>query len=861
MNRYGIIGLLLWVFFPLVASAQIPDSIAGPLTALACRVEQFGKALPQEKVALHLDNTSYYQGDDIWFQCYVVASGLNRPTEWSKTLYVELLNPGGEIVSKQILPVRNGRCHGHFALTQLPFYSGFYEVRAYTKYMLNFDEASVFSRIIPVFDKPEVPGNYVEKEISPRAGKYPQERKRPRKEKKLNLRFYPEGGYLVKDVPVRVAFEATDAYGNPVDVSGRVVDKEGRECLTFAAGHEGKGSFTYTAGEEEGRAEVIWNEKRYRFDLPEAREQGFACSVDNLSSPDSLLVTVQKNARTPGCVLGMAVIGGGQLYHFSMLTVTRSRPVRFGLDKRNLPVGVVQVVWFDPSGRLVADRLIFVGQPDTLSVAVRSDKAAYQPYDSIRLDVEVRDTEGRPVQAPLSVSVRDGWQEVENRHSLLTDLLLMSDIKGYVHRPAWYFESGDLAHRRALDELLMVQGWRRYDWESMAGVRPFDLKYLPEQGIELHGTVVSMVRSKPRAGVEVSSFLSSPGEDPETGRQQSFGLFTTDSLGRFSFVSQIEGKWNLILAVTKEGKKKDHRIVLDRVFAPAPRMYPLAEMQVRVPGGEQKVAPSSDEQADTVQVEEDYNLFLQAYEDSLRRLGIDEKIHHLDEVEVKARKRDKASDVYQARTKSIAYYDVASEMDDIQDRNGFVGDDIHELMRNMNPDFYTQFSPSGEEYLFYKGRLALFVINYERTRHEEMDFNKYRSLTLESIKSIYISEDLGTMCRYADPRFTPMNIDKLYGCVVLIETKPEGEIPAKGAKGVRKTWLEGYSKVKEFYSPDYRVLPREEDYRRTLYWQPELMTDEQGRATVRFFNNSRCRRPRVTVNVLDSDGRIGSLEQ
>ena len=107
------------------------------------------------------------------------------------------------------------------------------------------------------------------------------------------------------------------------------------------------------------------------------------------------------------------------------------------------------------------------------------------------------------------------------------------------------------------------------------------------------------------------------------------------------------------------------------------------------------------EQADTVQVEEDYNLFLQAYEDSLRRLGIDEKIHHLDEVEVKARKRDKASDVYQARTKSIAYYDVASEMDDIQDRNGFVGDDIHELMRNMNPDFYTQFSPSGEEYCMY----------------------------------------------------------------------------------------------------------------------------------------------------------------
>lgn len=57
------------------------------------------------------------------------------------------------------------------------------------------------------------------------------------------------------------------------------------------------------------------------------------------------------------------------------------------------------------------------------------------------------------------------------------------------------------------------------------------------------------------------------------------------------------------------------------------------------------------------------------------------------------------------------------------------------------------------------------------------------------------------------------------------------------------------------------MLPRKEDYRRTLYWQPELMTDGQGRATVRLFNNSRCRRPRVTVSILDADGRIGGLER
>ncbi len=858
MWRRCMVILLLCVVVPLAVRAQLPDSISVPLKEFAQMVDQFGRVFPQEKVALHFDNTGYYQGDDIWFQCYVVTSGLNRPTTLSKTLYVELLNPGGETVSKQILPIRNGRCHGHFALTQQPFYSGFYEVRAYTKYMLNFDEVSIFSRIIPVFDKPMKEGNYEEKRIRSRVGKYPQVRKLEKKKKKLNLKFYPEGGYLVRDVPVRVAFEATDAYGNPVNVSGRVVDKEGRESVSFAAGHEGKGSFTYTADGKEDEVEVIWDDKKYRFDLPEVRDVGFVCSVDNLSSPDSLLVKVQKNVRTPGEILGMAVLSGGQLYHFYMLTVSRSLPVCFALNKRNMPAGVAQAVWFDRSGQVVADRLFFVGQPDTLSVSVRSDKEMYQPYDSVCVDFEVRDTEGHPVQTPLSVSVRDGWKEVENRHSLLTDLLLMSDIRGYVHRPSWYFESDDLEHRRALDELLMVQGWRRYDWESMTGVHPFNLKYLPEQGIEVHGTVVSMVRSKPRANVNVSALLSNLGGNSELEKNRSLAYFTTDSLGRFSFISQLEGRWYLVLAVTEKGKRKGHRIVLDRVFAPEPRTYPLVEMQVRL-FGEKDTTLAVGQSVDTAWVEEDYEQFLKAYEDSLRKLGITEKIHHIDEVVIKGRKRDKANEIYEARTKSVAYYDVVSEMDDILDRNGFVGDDIHELMINMNPNFYTKFSPSDGDLLYYKGRRVLFVINYERTRSK--DINRYRYLTLESIKSIYVSEDIGTMALYADPGISPFSIDKLYGCVVLIETYPGGKIPAKGARGVRKTWLDGYSKVKEFYSPDYRVLPHEDDYRRTLYWQPELMTDEQGRATVHFYNNSRCRRLRISVNALDAAGRIGVLER
>lgn len=193
----------------------------------------------------------------------------DHPTELSKTLYVELLNPGGEIISKRVLPIRNGRCHSSFELTQLPFYSGFYEVRAYTKYMLNFGEEIIFSRVLPVFDKPANPGEYKEKNIQKYAVyKYPQTRKKAMKAKKVNLKFFPEGGNLVKGVPSQVAFEATDAYGNPITLFGRIINRRKEEIGHFATIHEGRGVFTYIpTGEDADKAEVELGGKKYRFDL------------------------------------------------------------------------------------------------------------------------------------------------------------------------------------------------------------------------------------------------------------------------------------------------------------------------------------------------------------------------------------------------------------------------------------------------------------------------------------------------------------------------------------------------------------------------------------------------------------------
>ena len=150
---------------------------------------------------------------------------------------------------------------------------------------------------------------------------------------------------------------------------------------------------------------------------------------------------------------------------------------------------------------------------------------------------------------------------------------------------------------------------------------------------------------------------------------------------------------------------------------------------------------------------------MDAYEDSLEKRGIREKYHRLDEVVVKAKKWNHEKEIYENRSKSIAYYDVPAEIDEIHDRGDFIGNDIHELLLRMNERFVRRVG-NGEEWLKYKGRSPLFVVDYRRTEATEADQSYYKTLDLETIKSIYINEELPIRCRYADPRMTSTDVDR-----------------------------------------------------------------------------------------------------
>ena len=209
----------------------------------------------QEKVYLHLDNNGYIAGERLWFKAYVFKAASLLPTDMSKVLYVELLNPDGELMERKTLRVDNGRTYGDFELDPMLCHAGYYQLRAYTRAMLNWDDAYLFSRVFPIFFQPEDSVNFTgltmpyhdyaqTKRTTSRHAPEPVLEKTTQKGNNLLLTFYPEGGNITKGIPSRIAYKLTDHDGLPLDGELTICSADGKEMMKSTVLHDGMGIFS-----------------------------------------------------------------------------------------------------------------------------------------------------------------------------------------------------------------------------------------------------------------------------------------------------------------------------------------------------------------------------------------------------------------------------------------------------------------------------------------------------------------------------------------------------------------------------------------------------------------------------------------
>lgn len=483
--------------FPSMQGEIADDS----LRALASRVAAYARKTPQEIVSVHMDNNCYFLGDTLWYKAYVLRDGKMTPSDISGVLYAELINQDGYMVERQTLRLRDGMANGSFCIPDTA-YAGYYELRAYTRWQLNWgvyehphekaadrwflsngmarefyrDYDKLYSRVFPVYDKPKEAGDYSHvMTLRPLRRYYKLRKEKPDAE----VTLYPEGGNWVNGLRQRIAFEAVSEKGAYLD--GRLVIREARGDTVAVAQteHRGRGVLEMTAlTGERYQAEFHWgNGLVARVDLPKRVDTGLCLLAKE--EEDGLHVKVTQ-AGMRDVPLGMTIMQNGAVRYQCEVSAEGMTVPREYLD-----AGVAQVTVFDRNGRVWADRLLFCCQDkvQAMSVSVAGLPAVLPSYGKSTLRLKA------PSSGCVSVSIRDKAYSAEtyDNGDLLTEALLCSQIKGFVENPGYYFEADDSTHRRHLDLLLMVQGWRRHEWREM--LNPFHMNEPFEVSPILHGDV------------------------------------------------------------------------------------------------------------------------------------------------------------------------------------------------------------------------------------------------------------------------------------------------------------------------------------------------------------------------------------
>ena len=128
---------------PLDISTKVVDSLLS-----------FNYSFPQEKIYLHLNKPYYARLDQIWFKAYLVNANTHTSLTPSKVVYVDLIEPSGEIIETKVLH-QDKIMHGDFQLRP-KHKAGQYQIRAYTQNMRNLEDSYFFQKPIHVLASTEI---------------------------------------------------------------------------------------------------------------------------------------------------------------------------------------------------------------------------------------------------------------------------------------------------------------------------------------------------------------------------------------------------------------------------------------------------------------------------------------------------------------------------------------------------------------------------------------------------------------------------------------------------------------------------------------------------------------------------------
>jgi len=673
----------------------------------------------------------------------------------------------------------------------------------------------------------------------------------------VDVQFFPEGGSLVIGNKTKIAFKAVGADGLGTAIKGVVTDDEGKQLTTFSSSHAGMGGFELMPKSGKTyKARVTYADgSKSILELPKASGTGYSLRIDNIGK-DTLNVKVRYTAEAAQTG-GMTLIAqcGGFIYY-----ATKSKPginaFNADIPKSIFPSDIVQFTLFSAMGEPVCERLMFIQNHDQLQLGIHSEQT-YAPRQKVKIELNIRDKDGKPATGNFSVAITDESKIPVNENeetTILSNLLLTSDLKGYIENPNYYFSSDNPENQAGLDLLMLTQGYRRFEWKRVISNSFPPVVYQPEKALAISGSLKTLGGGKPVANGKVVLLTKTAGN---------FMLDTVaDSQGQFAFKNlAFNDSVKVVIQGSTAKGKKDVRISLD---SPAPQSV-----------GENRNAP--DIQVNTT---ESLLPFLQ---NSKAEHDVEVKYHfnknaiQLKEVEIKEKQQAKKSPIdYSANLNGPGHADQVITAEDLGPQtcpklsdclSGLIVDAI---IKNGQVLSYRTAVPAGAR---------------------KQATSRSKSVQPQPVQPSSGGVQLSPMLVIIDgapfdPTVDPKALDDLnsndiasievlqpgfytalYGArggngVLIVTTKrgSSGNRILADEPGIITYLPKGYYDARVFYSPRYDnpkiniLIP---DLRSTIYWNPNINTGNDGKASFEYFNADAKGTYRVVVEGIDVYGNLG----
>lgn len=523
-----------------------------PFPDLTGKLDEFYRRYPQQKSYLHLDKLAYRAGETIWYKAYLVDARTHTPDSISKNLVVELVSSFGQSTMIQLLKLENGSGKGDFLLPDtIP--QGLYRIRAYTNWMRNFGESYFYSRDINIWNEELEAALYRDDKLVNKRHK----KKSQRKAGRVDVQFFPEGGYIVDGLKSRVGFKGINELGLGIDIEGEILAGRDRTVASFGSTHLGMGSFEMIPEKGTKYTARIRDEngKNIRVKLPEIIDEGF---VLHLASRDESGMNIEVQGTSPRETFFLAVHVRGNLVHTGEYAL-QDGMASIAVPLQDAPAGIMHITLFDSQRIPRCERIAFIPPDNLLDVRLRTGRSEYTHREQVTIDMDVLDASGDPIEGNFSMAV--STMNLENhagdfQGGIVSHLLLTSDLTGLIEQPDFYLSRNDAGSREALDLLMLTQGWRRFIWDDVISEQRLEINYPIQRGLVIQGRITKDLFGIPLKNNPVTLTILSEFNDVFHSR--------TDSEGKYSFqLPDYEDTVQVEITASRPNGRKNLVIHLD----------------------------------------------------------------------------------------------------------------------------------------------------------------------------------------------------------------------------------------------------------------------------------------------------------